>query len=84
MRPKPLTRVFNSVAAGQNTAYFLVTPNDKYSDLPRHPIDIQTPEECVMCNQDRGESDSPLACDKVRQFLSMISVFFLLSLTYWI
>ncbi|VDC05500.1 unnamed protein product [Peniophora sp. CBMAI 1063] len=61
----PLTGIdVFDVAAGQNTAYFLVTPNDKYSDLPRHPIDIQTPEECVVCSLDRGESDSPLACDK--------------------
>ena len=42
-----------------------MTPNDKYSDLPRPTIDIQVPGECVVCSQDRGESDSPLACDKV-------------------
>ncbi|KAI0032961.1 RCC1/BLIP-II [Vararia minispora EC-137] len=53
-----------AVASGQNTVYYLVTPNEKYSDLPRHPVDLETPEECVVCVQDHGEDDSPLACDK--------------------
>ncbi|KAI0316141.1 RCC1/BLIP-II [Amylostereum chailletii] len=52
------------VIAGQNTAYYLVTPNDKYSDLPRHPVDLEAPEECMLCGKDNGEHDSPLACDK--------------------
>ncbi|KAF8264509.1 regulator of chromosome condensation 1/beta-lactamase-inhibitor protein II [Lactarius quietus] len=49
------------IAAGQNTAFFLVTPNEKYTDLPRHPAELDTPEECLVCHQDNGD---PLACDK--------------------
>jgi hypothetical protein len=51
-----------SVTAGQNTTFFLVTPNDKYSDLPRHPVELDTPDECMICHKDQGD---PLACDKV-------------------
>ena len=54
-----------SIAAGQNTTFFLARPNDKYSDLPRHPVDLDTPQECIVCCQDNGEDDSPLECDKV-------------------
>ena len=52
----------NSVTAGQNTAFFLVTPNEKFSDLPRHPVELDTPDECMICHKDDGD---PLACDKV-------------------
>lgn len=51
-----------SVTAGQNTTFFLVTPNEKYSDLPRHPIELDTPDDCMICHKDDGD---PLACDKV-------------------
>jgi len=51
-----------SVTAGQNTTFFLVTPNEKYSDLPRHPVELDTPDECMVCRKDHGD---PLACDKV-------------------
>jgi hypothetical protein len=53
------------IAAGQNTTFFLARPNDKYSDLPRHPVDLDTPQECIVCSQDNGDDDSPLECDKV-------------------
>jgi hypothetical protein len=53
----------NSVIGGQNTAFFLVTPNEKYSELPRHPVELDTPDECMICHKDDGD---PLACDKVR------------------
>ncbi|THH16847.1 hypothetical protein EW146_g3855 [Bondarzewia mesenterica] len=49
------------IAAGQNTTYFLATPNEKLSDLPRHPADLEAPEVCVECKKDDGD---PLACDK--------------------
>ncbi|XP_006461672.1 hypothetical protein AGABI2DRAFT_193077, partial [Agaricus bisporus var. bisporus H97] len=49
------------IAAGQNTTLLLAKPNDKYSDLPRHPIDVQPPQECVGCKKDDGD---PLECDK--------------------
>lgn len=52
------------IAAGQNTTFFLARPNDKLSDLPRHPVDLDTPQECIVCSQDNGEDDSPLECDK--------------------
>ncbi|KAF9456066.1 regulator of chromosome condensation 1/beta-lactamase-inhibitor protein II [Collybia nuda] len=52
------------IAAGQNTTLFLAKPNDKLSDLPRHPIDVQAPQLCVPCGKENGEDDSPLECDK--------------------
>jgi hypothetical protein len=56
----------SSIAAGQNTTLFLAKPNEKLSDLPRHPVDVQPPPFCIKCNKDNGEDDSPLECDKVR------------------
>jgi hypothetical protein len=67
-------RKLNSVIGGQNTAFFLVTPNEKYSELPRHPVELDTPDECMICHKDDGD---PLACDKVRtrSFISTHSPF---------
>ncbi|KIM60123.1 hypothetical protein SCLCIDRAFT_16396 [Scleroderma citrinum Foug A] len=53
-----------SVAAGQHTTLFLARPNDKFSELPRHPLEIDAPELCLVCGNDNGEDDSPLECDK--------------------
>ena len=55
------------VAAGQNTTFFLVKPNEKYSDLPRHPLEMEPPELCVECEKDTGEDESLLECEKVRE-----------------
>lgn len=55
------------VAAGQNTTYFLAKPSEKLSDFPRHPLDMEAPEQCVVCNQDTGDDDSLLECEKVRR-----------------
>lgn len=55
-----------SIAAGQNTTLLLAKPNEKFSDMPRHPEDVNPPIACVGCNKDYGEDDSPLECDKVR------------------
>jgi len=52
------------ISAGQNTTFFLARPNDKFSDLPRHPVDLEAPAECVKCQKDHGDDDSPLECDK--------------------
>ena len=52
------------VAAGQNTTFFLAKPSDKLSDLPRHPLDMEAPELCVVCKQDTGDDDSLLECEK--------------------
>ncbi|KAF8885095.1 regulator of chromosome condensation 1/beta-lactamase-inhibitor protein II [Gymnopilus junonius] len=52
------------IAAGQNTTLFLAKPNDKFSDMPRHPEDVNPPSLCVGCGKDHGEDDSPLECDK--------------------
>jgi len=49
------------IAAGQNTTLFLVKPNEKFADMPRHPVDLEVPETCVGCGGDYGD---PLACDK--------------------
>jgi hypothetical protein len=56
----------SSISAGQNTTFFLARPSDKFSDLPRHPVDLEAPAECVECQKDNGEDDAPLECDKVR------------------
>ncbi|KAK7435367.1 hypothetical protein VKT23_019722 [Stygiomarasmius scandens] len=38
---------------------------EKYSDLPRHPAELDdTPELCMVCGRDNGDDDSPLECDK--------------------
>ncbi|KAF5379474.1 hypothetical protein D9615_006654 [Tricholomella constricta] len=52
------------IAAGQNTTVLLAKPNDKMSDLARHPIEVQPPPLCVRCGTENGEEDSPLECDK--------------------
>ncbi|KAF5341225.1 hypothetical protein D9611_005924 [Ephemerocybe angulata] len=49
------------IAAGQNTTLFLARPNDKFSELPRHPEEVQPPPSCVKCKKDTGD---PLECDK--------------------
>ncbi|KAL7414472.1 regulator of chromosome condensation 1/beta-lactamase-inhibitor protein II [Mrakia frigida] len=57
------------VAAAAHSAVFLVVPNDKYSELPRHP-DVEVEEEgdlCSICSLEKvdteGEVEGPLACD---------------------
>jgi len=52
------------IAAGQNTTLFLARPNQKLSDLPRHPEHVDAPETCVVCNKETGDDDSPLECEK--------------------
>ncbi|TCD61797.1 hypothetical protein EIP91_007883 [Steccherinum ochraceum] len=52
------------LAPAQNTTFFLAAPNEKLSDLPRHPLDMEAPELCVVCNKDLGDEDSPLECEK--------------------
>ncbi|KII83393.1 hypothetical protein PLICRDRAFT_180473 [Plicaturopsis crispa FD-325 SS-3] len=53
-----------AIAAGQNTTLFLARPNEKLSDLPRHPVEVDAPAFCVECGKDNGDEDSPLQCDK--------------------
>lgn len=53
------------VAAAQNTTLFLAAPNEKLSDLPRHPYDMEAPEACVVCKKDEGDDDTLLECEKV-------------------
>ncbi|KAI6149944.1 regulator of chromosome condensation 1/beta-lactamase-inhibitor protein II [Pisolithus tinctorius] len=64
-RHQPLSgiEVF-SIAAGQHTTLFLAKPNDSFSELPRHPIEVDAPELCLVCGKDNGDDDSPLECDK--------------------
>lgn len=58
----PLTgiEVFD-IAAGQNTTLFIAHPNDKFADMPRHPVDLDPPQACIVCRKDDGD---PLECDK--------------------
>jgi hypothetical protein len=55
-----------AIAAGQNTTFFLAKPNSKMSDLPRHPLEVDTPAACVACGkEDEGEEEEQaLQCDK--------------------
>ncbi|KZT69242.1 RCC1/BLIP-II protein [Daedalea quercina L-15889] len=51
------------IAGSQNTTFFLAKPNEKMSDLPRHPVDLESPDQCIACNT--VDDDTPLlACDK--------------------
>ncbi|EIW75324.1 RCC1 BLIP-II [Coniophora puteana RWD-64-598 SS2] len=53
-----------SVAAGQNTTYILARPSASFSDLPRHPYEVEAPELCMVCEVDKGDDDPALECDK--------------------
>lgn len=53
------------MAAGQHSTLFLAKPNAKFSDLPRHPIEVDAPELCLVCEKDNGDDDPALECDKV-------------------
>jgi hypothetical protein len=55
----------SSIAAGQNTTFFLAKPSSKLSDLPRHPVDVHPSSECIVCGIDDGDDDAALQCDKV-------------------
>jgi hypothetical protein len=57
-----------SISASQNTTFFLVRPNEKYSNLPRHPAEVEAPEVCVVCRKDTGD---PLECEKVCAWLTL-------------
>jgi hypothetical protein len=61
-------QAFVSIAAGQNTTVILAKPTEKFSDMPRHPEEVDPPIVCVGCKKDYGEDDSPLECDKVRVY----------------
>ena len=65
-----------SIAAGQNTTLLLAKPNEKFSEMPRHPEEIDAPPHCVKCNRDNGEDDSPLECDKVCSYYLLLSVLY--------
>ena len=56
----------NRTAAGAHTTYFLAKPSDKLSELPIHPELTDLYEQCIVCEQDNGENDLPLECEKVR------------------
>lgn len=58
----PSADLAHSIAAAQSTTFFLARPNEKFADLPRHPVDVEAPELCVVCRKDTGD---PLECEKV-------------------
>ncbi|KZT36865.1 RCC1/BLIP-II protein [Sistotremastrum suecicum HHB10207 ss-3] len=55
-----------AVAAAQNTTFMLALPNDKLSDLPRHPDEVGPADECNVCSKDKKD-DSPIVCEKCDQ-----------------
>jgi alpha-tubulin suppressor-like RCC1 family protein len=63
---EPLTGVeIIDIAPGQNTTLFLAVPSDKFSELPRHPEDIDASQHCVTCREeDKNDEDTSLQCDK--------------------
>jgi hypothetical protein len=61
-----LTSRHRSIAAGQNTTYFIAAPNEAMSELPRHPVMVESPELCVRCSEEKGEDEIALECEKVR------------------
>ena len=36
-------------------------PSENFSDMPRHPVEVDPPEACMGCGRDYGD---PLECDK--------------------
>lgn len=55
-----------SIAPSQNSTIFLAVPSDKFSELPRHPEDVDASQHCKICSEDdRDDSDTSLQCDKV-------------------
>ncbi|KZT10189.1 RCC1/BLIP-II [Laetiporus sulphureus 93-53] len=65
IRNQPLIGVdVFQIAAGQHTTFFLAKPNEKMSELPRHPVDVGAPDLCVVCKTNKGEDDVLLECDK--------------------
>jgi hypothetical protein len=61
--PSQRLRRKHSIAAGQNTTYFLARPNEKLSDLPRHPEEVEHADDCASCGQEKAED--PIVCEKV-------------------
>lgn len=77
----PLLTSCDSIAAGQNTTLFLAKPTGKYSDLPRHPIDVDPPEACIQCGEDQGDDgDEVLECEKVCARRALVSYCYLISM----
>jgi hypothetical protein len=56
------------IAAGNFFTLFLVRPGGGYSDLPRVPVEVESPEDCVVCRVE-GAKDGvwPVECEKVSQ-----------------
>lgn len=53
----------SSIAAGQNSTFFLAVPGG--AELPRHPEEVDHPETCVVCSKDLGDAEIELECEKV-------------------
>ena len=54
----------DSIAAGQNTTYFLAVPGE--TELPRHPEEVDHHEACIVCQKDLGDAELEIECEKVR------------------
>ena len=65
------------VGAGAFFTLFLAKPSTALSDVRRHPEHVDSSSVCIECNEDRGEDDPPMECEKVSKMsrdLSDISV----------
>ena len=63
-----------SIAAGAHTTLFVASPNDKLSELNRHP-EVDSIEECLVCQKPDEEEDgiTLLECEKVRFLPSLVA-----------
>ncbi|RXK40549.1 hypothetical protein M231_02201 [Tremella mesenterica] len=52
------------VAAGPFHTLFLAKPSAELSELPRWPLHIESPDLCVVCDEDSDEKGDPLECEK--------------------
>lgn len=69
-----LTQLLISVAASAYTTYWLVHPNSKSSDLERWPLNIPSPDDCIVCGKDI-KNNNPLECEKVSSTLNGSLIF---------
>jgi hypothetical protein len=56
--------IHHSVAASAYTTYWLVHPNSKSGALDRWPLEVESPEDCVVCGKEE-KGNNPLECEKV-------------------
>ncbi|GAA99083.1 uncharacterized protein L969DRAFT_87130 [Mixia osmundae IAM 14324] len=59
-----LEKLRKAVARESDGTPASTTSSDVWSQLPRWPETPDTPDICIVCKEDRGETDPPLECDR--------------------